>query len=416
MRKLLDTRPIRTLAAVVVSTVVLAMSHPGRAAAQQWVTAWGSSLQGPSQEDWMMTDASVRLIARSTIAGDRVRVRLENTFGMAPLTIGAATSGHQAGGAALVAGSVRPLRFDGSDAVTIPAGEYVVSDPVTLAVRAEQRLAISLHIPGSNVGSSVHNNGLTTSYVTDASAGDQTGDVDGQPYAATTTRMHWLSAVEVYSSSARGAIVAFGDSITDGSCATIDGHNRWEDVLYTRLLDGQTAAAGTARLAMVNAGIGGNTVIRVPPVGSVPGVERMDRDVLSLAGVTHVVLFLGTNDLRRNATADQVIAGLDEVVRRAKARGLTVIGTTIIPRNPVPRGLPPELGFGAARNAERHAVNAWIRSNEDLDAVLDFDAVLKDSNDRDLITLIFDCDGIHPNVLGYAAMARSVDLTVFAGR
>ncbi len=412
----LDTRPIRTLAAVVVSTAVLAVSHPGRVAAQQWVATWGSSLQGASPEDWTVTDGSVRLIARSTIAGDQVRVRLENTFGEAPLRIGAATVGLQARGAALVAGSATVLRFDGSTTVTIPVGEYVVSDPATLAVRAEQRLVVSLHLPGSNVRSSVHSNGLTTSYITDARDGDQTGNVDGEPYAMTTTRMHWLSAIEVYSSSAHGAIVAFGDSITDGSCATVDGYDRWGDVLYARLLDTDAAAAGTARVAMVNAGIGGNTVIRVPPVGSVPGVERLDRDVLSLAGVTHVVLFLGTNDLRRNATAEQVIAGLDEVVRRAKARGLAVIGTTIIPRNPVPRGLPPELGFGASRNAERHAVNAWIRSNGDLDAVLDFDEVLMDSNDRDLINPIFDCDGIHPNVLGYGAMARSVDLALFADR
>ena len=416
----IDTRPLRTLLAVVVSTAALTVSHPDGAAAQQWVTAWGSSLQGASPEDVTVTDASVRLIARSTIGGDRARVRLENTFGEEPLMIGAASVGFQARGAALVAGSSRPLRFDGSDSVTIPAGEYVVSDPVTMAIRAEQRLAVTLYLPGSAVRSSSHSNGLTTSYVTDAGAGNQTGSVDGEPYSTTTTRMHWLSAIEVFSSTARGAIVAFGDSITDGSCATTDGYDRWEDVLYTRLMDveahADAVAAGTARLAMVNAGIGGNTVIRVPPVGSVPGVERLERDVLSLAGVTHVVLFLGTNDLRRDATAEQVIAGLEEIVNRAKARGLTVIGVTIIPRNPVPRGLPAGLGFGAARNAARHEINAWIRSNDDLDAVLDFDELLKDPSDRDIINPIFDCDGIHPNVLGYAAMGRSVDLAVFADR
>ena len=396
---------------VVTLHVVLGLGQPTNVAAQQWVAAWGSSLQGASPENRTMTDSSVRMIARSTIAGDRVRVRLENTFGEVPLTIGAASVGFQNRGASLVAGSHRPLRFDGSASVTIPAGEFVVSDPVSLVVQAEQGFAVSLYIPDSGVRSSIHNNGLTTSYVTDAGAGDHTGNVDGEPYSATTTWMHWLSAIEVFSSSARGAIVAFGDSITDGSCATVDGHDRWEDVLYTRLLD----ATGTARLAMVNAGIGGNTAIRAEPVTSIPGVERMDRDVLSLAGVTHVLLFLGTNDLRRDVTAEQVIAGLEEIVGRAKARGLKVIASTIIARNPEPRGrfLPAGLGFGAARNAERHKVNEWIRSNDDLHAVLDFDEVVKDPNNRDIINPIYDCDGIHPNVFGYAAMGRSIDLAVF---
>ena len=263
-------------------------------------------------------------------------------------------------------------------------------------------------MPGSNVRSSIHRNARTTSYLSESGAGDRTTDAAGDAYTATTPWMHWLSAVEVHSSTARGAIVAFGDSITDGSCATMDGHDRWEDVLYARL------AAGGARLAMINAGIGGNTVIRVPPVGSMPGVERMDRDVLSLAGITHVIIFLGTNDLRRDATAEQVIAGLEEIVSRAKARGLQVIGTTIIPRNPKPRGrLPPELGFGPERNARRHAINEWARGNAELDAVIDFDAVMQDPGDRDFIHAPYDCDGIHPNVFGYAAMGRAVDLGLF---
>ena len=402
------TRKALPLVPLVVVTVV-ATGVPGTAAAQQWVAAWASSMQSASSGNWTVTNASVRLLARSTISGEQVRVRLENTFGDDPLTIGAASIAFQSNGPALVVGSSRPLRFDGADTVTIPAGESVVSDAVSLAVQTEQRLAVSLHLPGTGVRSSAHGNGLTTSYVTEPGAGDQTGSEDGAAFSETTTSMHWLSAVEVFSSSARGAIVAFGDSITDGSCATVDGYDRWEDVLYMRLLE----ADDTARLAMVNAGIGGNTAIRVPPVSSVPAVERLERDALSLAGVTHLVLFLGTNDLRRDATAEQVIAGLEDIVGRAKARGLTVIGATIIPRNPEPRGLPANLGFGTDRNAERHRLNEWIRSNADLDGVLDFDAVLKDRVNADRINPIYDCDGIHPNVLGYAAMGRSIDLDVF---
>ena len=407
----MENSRMRGRAHVLVGIVVQAALAVGLAAnadAQQWVASWGSSLQGPAPEDWTMSDASIRLIARSTIAGDRVRVRLENTVGEQPLSLGAAAVGLRNNGPSLVIGSSRVLHFGGAAAVTIPAGEYVVSDAVELAVQAGQELAVSLYVPGQDVRSSIHRRALTTSYLTGSGVGDRTTDAAGDAFTATTSWMHWLSAVEVHSSTARGAIVAFGDSITDGSCATLDGHDRWEDVLYARL-----TAAG-ARLGMINAGIGGNTVIRVPPVGSVPGVERMDRDVLSLAGITHVIIFLGTNDLRRNATAEQVIAGLEEIVGRAKAHGLQVIGTTIIPRNPTPRGgLPPELGFGPERNAHRHTINAWARSNTELDGLIDFDAVTKDADDPDFIHAPYDCDGIHPNVFGYAAMGRAIDLGLF---
>lgn len=383
---------------------------PTSAGAQQWIAAWGSSLQGPSPDDWSITDATIRLIARSTIAGDRVRIRLENMYGDTPLRVGAASIALRNIGPWLVPGSSRPVRFGGDGEVTIPPGEHVVSDAVDLVVGAGQDLAVSLYVPGRSVRSSIHRNALTTSYVTAAGSGDQTEVPHGDPFNETTPWMHWLSAIEVRSSSARGAIVAFGDSITDGSCATRDGHDRWVDVLYTRLVH----AAGAAQLGMVNAGIGGNTAIRVPPVGSTPAVERMDRDVLSLSGISHLVIFLGTNDLRRNATAEQVIAGLDEIVTRAKSRGLTVIAATMIPRNPVPsRGLPPDLGFDATRNVRRHQINAWIRSHERLDAVLDFDALVRHVEDPDLINPVYDCDGIHPNVFGYAAMGRSIDLSVF---
>ena len=389
---------------------LLVLSGTTQVAAQQWIASWGSSLNGLSRETQTVTDSTIRLIARSTVAGERVRVRLENTFGTHPLTIGTAAIGLRNNGASLVIGSNRPLRFDGAASVTIPPGDSVVSDHVSLDVQAEQELAVSLYVAGADVRSSTHRLALTTSYLTEAGAGDHTGDVDGAAYPNTTLRMHWLSAIEVYSSSARGAIVAFGDSITDGSCATLDGHDRWGDVLYGRLLD----ASGTARLGMVNSGIAGNTTLRLTPAGGTPAVERMDRNVLSLAGITHLIVFSGTNDLRRDATAEQVIAGLDQIIGRARERGLKVLGATIIPRNPEPRGgLSPEYGFNATRNGHRHAVNAWIRTNEDLDAVLDFDAVLRDPDDRDLINPIYDCDGIHPNVFGYAAMARAIDLGAF---
>ena len=310
---------------------------------------------------------------------------------------------------------MRPLRFSGSTTVTIAAGDAVMSDPVLLPVEAEQGLAVSVYVPETAVRSSVHSGALTTSYLTEPGAGDRADDEDGAAFTRPTSRMHWLSAIEVFSSSAHGAIVALGDSITDGSCATVDGHDRWEDVLYDRLLE---RADGTASLSMINAGIGGNTLVRegLDPSPTSPTVlERLERDVLSLAGVTHVILFIGTNDIRRGGVAEPLIAGMREIIRQVRDRGIRIVVATIIPRNPEPRaGLPPGLGFDAAKNTERHAVNEWIRAHDDLDAVVDFDEVLKHSRDRDLINPLYDCDGIHPNVFGYAAMGRSIDLTVFA--
>ena len=308
--------------------------------AQQWVASWASSHQGPSAEDELLTNATVRMIARSTAAGDRLRVRLENTFGTAPVAIGAASVGLQNRGAVVVAGSMRPLLFNGSTTVTIAAGDAVTSDPVLLPVEAGQGLAVSVYVSGTDVRSSVHGSALTTSYLTEPGAGDRTEDEDGAAFTRPTFRMHWLSAVEVFSSSTRGAIVALGDSITDGSCATVDGHDRWEDVLYDRLVE---RADGTARLSMINAGIGGNTLIREgfdPPPTSPSVLERLERDVLSLAVVTHVILFIGTNDIRRGAAAEPLIAGMREIIRRTRDRGIRIVGATIIPRNPEPRCHP----------------------------------------------------------------------------
>lgn len=398
-------------AAALLISLGLALSGMAEARASQWVAAWGSSMQGLAPTT--LTNATVQMIARSTIAGDAVRVRLENTFGPAPLTIGEAYVGLRNLGVSLVAGSNRRLTFGGLPSVTIPAGERVMSDPVALAVEAQQDLAVSLYVPGESVPITRHTGALTTSYLTANGAGNHAASEDRSAFTNTTTSMYWLSAIEVFSDSATGAIVAFGDSITDGSCTTLDAHDRWEDLMALRLL----LRPGKDR-AVVNEGIGGNTVTRlnlVPPPDSLPGIERLDRDVLELSGVTHVILFMGTNDIRREASAGQVIAGLQEIIDRVHARGLPIIGVTIIPRhNRPPMGT--NTGWNDAKTAIRNAVNAWIRDEADFDAVLDFDKVVRDSNNPDLINPIFNCDGIHPNPFGYFVMGESVDLKILEGR
>ena len=207
-------------------------------------------------------------------------------------------------------------------------------------------------------------------------------------------------------------IVAFGDSITDGTCTTLDAHDRWEDVLAQRL-----ALQSPIRLAVVNEGIGGNTVVDLasyqPALNSPAGVARLDRDVLSHAGVSHVVLFMGTNDIRRGASADQVIAGLKDIIARVKAKGIKIVGATIVPRHSVVPGVA-DTGWNDAKTKIRNQVNAWIRKDAGFDAVLDFDRVVRAASNPDLLEAAYNCgDGIHPSPIGYFQMGKSIDLKLF---
>src|SRR4029453_7643988 len=189
-------------------------------------------------------------------------------------------------------------------------------------VLAQQDLAVSLHVPAAEARPSQHTAAQVTSYMAAASAGDVAADETATPFKGTTTSMFWLKAIDVLSSSSPGSIVMFGDSITDGTCATSDAHDRWENLLAIRLaLDALSRGRPDTHRAVLNEGIGGNTVTREglkPPPDSPPGLERLDRDVLSHHGVTHVVLFMGTNDIRRDAAAAQVMKGMQEIVARVK--------------------------------------------------------------------------------------------------
>ena len=379
------------IAVVLFATLGLHPSGPAEAQEGRWVIAWGSSPRGVAPD--RLANATVQMIARPTIAGDFVRVKLENTFSPEPLTIGEASIAWRNYQVSLVAGSTRPLTFNGLPSVTIPAGGRVLSDPVAFPVAARQDLAVSLYVPGPNVPISYHASAFTTSYRTPNGTGNYAASEDRSAFTVTTRSMYWLSAVEVFSSAAPGAIIAYGDSITDGACSTTDGHDRWVDRLAERLLP----LAGTGP-AVVNAGIGGDTLTWAK-------TGRLDRDVLEQAGVTHVVLFLGINDINKGASAAQVMAAMQEIIARVRAVGLRIIGVTLLPWK----------GSDATRTAIRHEVNGWIRHQAGFDAVLDFDAVVRDPTNPDLITPGFDCDGGHPNPFGHFVMGQSIDLELLLG-
>ena len=382
-----------------------------------WVTAWSTSQRGLGSA--VINDATVRMIARVSLPGEAVRIRLDNTFATSPLRIGRAFVGHRVRNATLAKGSNRQIFFDGSESVVIPPAGTVTSDPVSLKVLAHEDLAVSLYVPEAGVRPSQHGGALTTSYLSADGAGDVTADevpqIPGRavaadsPFTATTTSMFWLKAIDVLTLSSTGAIVAIGDSITDGSCSTTDGHDRWIDWLGVRL-----ALAGMPK-AVLNEGIGGNTIIREglqPAVSSPPGLERLDRDVFSHHGVTHVILFEGTNDIRRGAPASQVIAGMQEIIARVKDRGMQAIGATIVPRHNYPAS-GDNTGWDPHKTAIRNEVNEWIRTEAPFDGVLDFDKALRDPSNPDLNYPSFHCDGIHPTPRGYYEMARQANLEMF---
>lgn len=384
-------------------------------ASERWVTAWGTSQSGLGTD--AVSNTTVRMIARVTVSGQAVRIRVDNTFGTSPLVIAKAYIGHRIQGAAVAPGSNRPISFNKSATVSIPAGGSVTSDPVRMNVLAQQDLAVSLHLPGAGVRPSQHGGAQVTSYLAANGAGDVAAEESAKPFTATTTSMFWLKAIDVSSSSATGSIVAFGDSITDGTCSTVDAHDRWEDLLAMRLaLDAAGRGNNEAHKAVVNEGIGGNTITREnlqPPPDSTPGVERFERDVLSHQGVTHMILFMGTNDIRRGAPASQVIAGMQDLAKRAKARGLKTIGVTIIPRHNRPPE-PNNTGWDRAKTQVRREVNQWIRTKAPFDGLIDFDKVVQDPTNADLILPAFNCgDGIHPSPRGYYEMGRSVRLGLF---
>lgn len=392
-------------------------------AGPRWVTAWSTSHQVLA--DPAVSNATVRFVARVTIPGDTIRLRFDNTLGIEPLRIGRGFVGHRVRGALLAAGSNRALTFGGASEATIAPGATTWSDPVALPVLAQQDLAVSLYIPGQRVAPTQHTGAVVTSYRTADGSGDAAADESAAPFTGTVTSVWWLKSVEVQASDSSGAIAAFGDSITDGTCTTLDAHDRWEDLLSVRLGLEHDAAVraglgGVERWrAVLNEGIGGNTLTREglnPPPDSPPGMERLERDVLSHHGVDTVVLFMGTNDIRRGASASQVIAAMTSIAQRVRTAGMRVVGVTIVPRHNV-AAVPGNSGWDTGKTRVRNEVNAWIRARTAFDGVIDFDRVIADASNPDLIRPAFNCgDGIHPSPRGYFEMGSALDLALFARR
>jgi lysophospholipase L1-like esterase len=363
-----------------------------------------------------MRDATTRAILTPTFAGTTARVRLSNRFGTAPVKFAHATIARRASGPALVPGTTAPLTFAGGRSVTVAPGQDVLSDPVGFSVQAFEPLAVSLHVTGDVGKPTEHYIARQTSYLTAKGAGDHTADVDGGAFTQRTTSRPFVSGIEVLAPLSNGAVVALGDSITDGyqgqppgtpeSPEGIDADGRWPDVLARRL--------GTASrpLSVLNLGIAGNRVLQDATAGDNADVQgpaairRLDADLLSQAGVTTVILLEGINDLLMspNATVEELLGGYRELIDRLHSRGLRVLQGTLTP-----------VGGNAAAPPDtddtRQSINAWIREQSPADAVIDFDAAVRDPADPSRIAPYFDgSDHLHFNLAGYQAMANAVPL------
>ena len=347
------------------------------------------------------------MIAHASIAGQRVRIELSNVFGSTPLVIGAAHIALRDKDSAIVPATDRALKFAGRPTLWIPPGATEVSDPVTLDVPAESDLAVSIYIPETGAVDTMHAVGLHTTYIS------KEGNDTAQPAmadATTTQSYYWLTNIDVAAPADAAAIVTFGDSITDGAVSTPNTDHSWPSLLARRL-----AANGGANIAVLNQGISGNRLLR--DGAGINALARFDRDVLSQPGVKWLMILEGINDIGLGSRPDtpvsdavsseDLIAGLTQLIERAHEHGLKVIGCTLTPYE------------GAAYYSEggeqiRMAVNQWIRASGAFDAVVDFDAVVRDPEHPKQFRPGFNKgDHLHPNDSGYQAMADAIDLSIF---
>jgi len=391
------TSPLRRVTVLVV-TLLIAACGPASAtdrtpSTRHEVITWGASADRMGEA---VADHSYRLVVHTSVAGDTPRIRLSNAFGDRPLTFDSVYAGVQSTGAELVHGSNRRLTFGGARSVTVPAGATAYSDPLPGQLPAATNLVVSLHTGQAAGPATGHGMAMQTSY---AATGVHTAEEGAANWTERIGSWLYLDAVTVRTGTDTSAVVALGDSITDGWQSTTDLNRRWPDYLARRLQKADIPVKGVA-----NEGISGNKVLADGAGQS--ALHRLQRDVLSHPGVRTVFLFEGVNDIKAHTgvTAEDMIDGYREIVERAHAAGKCVVGATIAP-------FKGWSEWDAAAESVRAQVNQFIRESGELDAVTDFDRILRSPYDPERILPFFDGgDHLHPNDKGMQAMADAVDL------
>ncbi|MFZ6776619.1 SGNH/GDSL hydrolase family protein [Undibacterium sp. Ji83W] len=409
-------KQLYTLAASLLLTTAISLTTTAHAAAQpdwHWVSSWGAAQQIPEPENMLPAanwrDASLRQIVHVSLGGSRVRVRFSNVFGGTPLFIDSASLARAIapGKTDIDTETLQALKFSGRSSVMIPAGSEYYSDAVNLQHAPASDLAISMYFKGEPVRQTSHPGSRANSFFT---KGNRILDPIWQD-AGKVAHWYQIADIEVQAPRNTGAVVAIGDSITDGHGATTDGNNRWPDLLSARLMK-----EGMPAMAVVNTGIGGGRMLRD---GTGPNLaSRFDRDVILRSGVTHAIIMIGVNDLggqhrngddipeARKKMMDDLFTAHRQLVERAHAHGICVIGATITPYTGSDYYRP-----GLNNEEDRQAVNAWIRNSGVFDAVADFDAAIRDPAQAEYIRKDYhNGDFLHPSPAGFLAMANAVPL------
>jgi lysophospholipase L1-like esterase len=386
--------------------------HENEYGGSRWVATWsappmphGSAFGGSRSFD----NQTVRQIVYISAGGTRVRIKLSNEYGVGSLIVGSANVALQSEGASIVPNSNRALTFRGRTSVVIPEGAIALSDPVNLNVASNTNLAISLYVPQNTGFATYHENGNQTAYI--SGAGDFSDALDF-PTEDTSLSRYWLTYVEVLPQKRIGALAIFGDSLSEGATTTPDTNRRAGDVLSRRL----NSPPGPARLAVLNQSTGCGRLLF--DFCGPKGLSRFDGDVLNATGITQVLIELGYVDIiyptafgvpAEIVSAEQIIAGIRQLVRRARIKGLRVYVATLLPN-----GSTPFAGVHTPENeAKRQAVNRWIRTSREFDAVVDYDLALRDPGEPTQLLPAYDSsDGIHPNDAGHAALARAIALSL----
>ncbi|MDR5855659.1 SGNH/GDSL hydrolase family protein [Caballeronia sp. LZ062] len=395
----------------------------GSSANEHWVSAWGTALQSIPQLENLpplyrapeVGGRTVRQLIYPQIAGKQVRLHISNVYGTEPLVVESMSVARAVSGSspAIQGGSSRPVLFEGRKTVTVAPGAQATSDPVAFGVTAGQPLAVSMFMGNNQKLAAWHRVASQVNYV--STSGDRTEDASPGAFRTRFTQYAWLTNVSVENASAR-AVVAIGDSITDGMRSTLNANRRWPDALAR-----QIAEKSGGQAAVVNVGISGNRLLSNSPCYGEALVSRFDRDALRQPGVRAVIVLIGINDINFAAmpahggldcdaphtevSADALLRGYQRLIAQAHQRGLKIYGATLTPAS-----LPPE------REAIRTAVNASIRSSRAFDGVIDFDQALRDPARPSVLQRRYDSgDHIHPSDAGYAAMAATVPVDIVLG-
>lgn len=408
--------PIPALVLILAAQVLCAQPS----AVEHWVGTWSTAdvvrpparppapgqPQQPQQPALAIKNQTLREIVHVSLGGSRARIVLSNAFGTAPLAVGAVQLAARDKESNIVAGSGHPVTFGGRASITIPVGAEMFSDPVNLTIAPMSDLAIDLFVPDdlSEANLTSHFGANQTNYLS------KTGNFAGSaefPVASTTPSWFFLDRVEVTAPDQVGALVAFGDSITDGTRSTANTNSRWPDFLAKRLL----AKPGNVR-GVLNAAIAGNRLLSegVIPFG-INALARFDRDVIAQTGATDVIVLEGINDIGMarppGPSAEDLIAAHEQMVARAHSHGLKIFGATLTP-------FEGAAYFTPEGELKRQAFNKWMRTGKVYDGVIDFDEVVRDPQNPSKMLLRFDSgDHLHPNDTGYEAMGNAIDLKFF---